>query len=1256
MKNTRKLLVALVLVMTILMTMAMAVIPASAAKISGGTKLYLVPSSNWNQDNARFAAYFFGDGDAWVSMTKVAGESNLYEVTSPVGKNFTNVIFCRMNPSNSTNGWGSTQKWNQTADLTYNGTSNCYTVKEGTWDKGGGTWSTYGSTCAHANVGPAATCTTAQLCSDCGDPVASALGHTYNSSHLCTRCNEQAPFTVAGSGAHMGTEWAPENAANDMTYADGVYTKVYTNVAAGSYALKVARDHDWGTAYPSADKAYTVATSGSTVTVTLKGTTVTVTVEAPHVHSWSDATCTNPQKCACGETQGEALGHSYNSVVTAPTFEAKGYTTHTCENCGDSYVDSYVDALVVTAQIGDKKFESLQKALDAAVDGDTVVLLADIAVSKYLDIYTANNGETKRNFTLDLNGHVISTAADYNYNTGYPVVFVGINQTLTIKGEGTITADKKITVGVYGVLYLEGGNIVNNGTTDNDAAIASYYWNNDLPSYEGIVGGTVYLKGGNFTGVVYCDDADEDGKAVLSITGGNFTNDVSKYCAEGYECVANENGGYTVALHVHSWSDATCTEAEKCSCGETKGEALGHADADPADHECDVCGLCLSDCKDDNKNHKCDICGDTMSKCADDDKNHFCDVCGVQNSHCIDIPPYDHNCDWCGEKVSEHNYVDGVCDICGAKHPGSADSCVHEYFYACDAHCMICGELTNENATHTIVHVEAKAPTCTEFGNVEYWYCSDCGYAWMDANCTVQANQMSVRIGATCATNAIHSEGVEAGCHYTGRLENWYCANCDVFYLDAECTIVTNYKSLTVPALKDSAEYVPAKAPTCTENGNVEYWVCYDCEQVWANEALTQLTNIKNVQLGATCATNAIHSEGVEAGCHYTGRLENWYCANCDVFYLDAECTIVTNYKSLTVPALKDSAEYVPAKAPTCTENGNVEYWVCYDCEQVWANEALTQLTNIKNVQVAPTCATGVIHTEGIAPGCHYTGWTENWYCPTCDVYYLDAACTIVTNYKNLTIPALQDTAEHVDAKEATCYENGNVEYWVCYECEQVWADEALTQLTNIKNVQKGMTHLEATHVEAKAPTCYENGNIEYWYCEACGQAWLDADCTLNTNLKAVVLPMAHAEATHVEAKAPTCYENGNIEHWYCAECGQAWLDADCTLNTNLKAVVLPMAHAEATHVEAKAPTTTENGNIEYWYCEECGQAWLDADCTLNTNLKAVVLPMIVEDAPVDTPDETPDETPGEPVVELNFFQKIWLAILNFFKKLFGLI
>ena len=138
------------------------------------------------------------------------------------------------------------------------------------------------------------------------------------------------------------------------------------------------------------------------------------------------------------------------------------------------------------------------------------------------------------------------------------------------------------------------------------------------------------------------------------------------------------------------------------------------------------------------------------------------------------------------------------------------------------------------------------------------------------------------------------------------------------------------------------------------------------------------------------------------------------------------------------------------------------------------------------------------------------------------------------------------------------------------------------------------MAHGEATHVEAVAPTCYEDGNIEYWYCEACGQAWLDEACTLNTNLKSVVLPMAHGEAKHVEAVAPTCTENGNIEYWYCEACGQAWLDEACTLNTNLKSVVLPApGHAD------------ENGDYK---CDACSAKVLPEDGATLTVAQALAI------------------------------------------------
>ena len=51
------------------------------------------------------------------------------------------------------------------------------------------------------------------------------------------------------------------------------------------------------------------------------------------------------ERCEHFETKTiPATGHSHNAVVTAPTCTEQGYTTYTC-HCGDTYVDSYVDAL-----------------------------------------------------------------------------------------------------------------------------------------------------------------------------------------------------------------------------------------------------------------------------------------------------------------------------------------------------------------------------------------------------------------------------------------------------------------------------------------------------------------------------------------------------------------------------------------------------------------------------------------------------------------------------------------------------------------------------------------------------------------------------------------------------------------------------------------------------------------------------------------------------------------------------------------------
>ncbi|MGN0998149.1 MAG: hypothetical protein ACI4PO_01195, partial [Faecousia sp.] len=92
---------------------------------------------------------------------------------------------------------------------------------------------------------------------------------------------------------------------------------------------------------------------------------------------------------------------------------------------------------------------------------------------------------------------------------------------------------------------------------------------------------------------------------------------------------------------------------------------------------------------------------------------------------------------------------------------------------------------------------------------------------------------------------------------------------------------------------------------------------------------------------------------------------------------------------------------------------------------------------------------------------------------------------------------------------------------------------------------------------------------------------------------------------THVEAKEPTCTEDGNVEHWHCETCGKNYADAEG--KTELNSVVVPAKGHGLTHVEAKEPTTTEDGNVEYWHCDKCGKNFADAEGT--EVLKNVVIP-----------------------------------------------
>lgn len=110
---------------------------AEEVKAGDANAVYLQPGV-WSADSARFAAYFFGNGDTWVSMTVVPTDATTYKVSIPTG--YTSVIFCRMDPATTENNWDN--KWNQSNDLTITAGQR-YSITGWGTDKSPGQWGAY---------------------------------------------------------------------------------------------------------------------------------------------------------------------------------------------------------------------------------------------------------------------------------------------------------------------------------------------------------------------------------------------------------------------------------------------------------------------------------------------------------------------------------------------------------------------------------------------------------------------------------------------------------------------------------------------------------------------------------------------------------------------------------------------------------------------------------------------------------------------------------------------------------------------------------------------------------------------------------------------------------------------------------------------------------------------------------------------------------------------------------------------------------
>ncbi|MBE7059830.1 MAG: leucine-rich repeat domain-containing protein [Ruminococcaceae bacterium] len=233
--------------------------------------------------------------------------------------------------------------------------------------------------------------------------------------------------------------------------------------------------------------------------------------------------------------------------------------------------------------------------------------------------------------------------------------------------------------------------------------------------------------------------------------------------------------------------------------------------------------------------------------------SYSCTRCG--SSYIGDIvPALGHTyCDWIEDNESNNHYRE--CSVCGYKETISHTWVEAEVITERDCTrdglvryiCTDCGatqEIAISASNHLINHISAKSPTCTENGNIEYWYCSLCNNCFSDANAENKITfESTVIMALTHDWNELWSGDVN---------EHWHtCNHCgEVNDLDAH--IFGEWAMLIGNANVETR--------ICSVCGYTDHRVCENItSEIKDNELIVDLSDVNDYD-SISLQTNAISS------------------------------------------------------------------------------------------------------------------------------------------------------------------------------------------------------------------------------------------------------------------------------------------------------------------------------------------------------------------------------------------------------------
>ena len=414
--------------------------------------------------------------------------------------------------------------------------------------------------------------------------------------------------------------------------------------------------------------------------------------------------------------------------------------------------------------------------------------------------------------------------------------------------------------------------------------------------------------------------------------------------------------------------------------------------------------------------------------------------------------------------------------------------------------------------SHTLTKTEAKAATCTEDGNKEYWTCEYCKKYFLsdDTNPeTAKAVELSETIlPALNHKNAIIQNASEPNGTNPGYSGDRYCPDCDTVFekgytywnednltwkLDANGT-------LTISGTGTMKNYYDNKKSPVYKNSNVKKVVIEDGVTSIGNYAFTYCVSLTSITI-----PDSVTSIGYYAF---------FYCSSLTSITISDSVTSIGNYaffycRSLTSITIPDSV----------TSIGNDAFSNCRSLTSITIPDSVTSIGN--------DAFYGCSSLKTISLSCKSSLKKSNF--------------GKQANLVSYTLHTLKKTA----AKDATCSESGNKEYWTCEHCKQYFLSDDANPET-AKAVELSETVIPASHkltkVEAKDATCTEDGNKEYWTCEHCKKYFLSDDTNPETakaveQSECMIPAIQHKNAITRGAVEPTETDPGYSGDRYCPDC-----------------------------------------------------------------------------------------------------------------------